>query len=125
MVLIATFRIPGAAVGGFFSLLLSRAAPITTLCGGISTVACFFCGTAFVLTGAILLVDYPLTHFLWVILSFFVAFTASALSPTTAPGLPSQSSSSSPFQPGIKQALKPLALSPTFGFPAVWRLPSP
>jgi multidrug resistance protein MdtO len=74
MLLIVTFRIPGATVGGFFSLLLSREAPITTLRGGISTVACFLFGTAFVLAGAILLVDYPLTHFLWVILSFFVAF---------------------------------------------------
>ena len=74
MVLIVTFRLPGAAVGGFFSLLLSREAPITTLRGGISTVAMFLSGTAFVLTGAILLVNYPLTHFLWVILSFFVAF---------------------------------------------------
>jgi multidrug resistance protein MdtO len=74
MLLIVTFRLPGAATGGFFSLLLSREAPITTLRGGISTVASFLCGTAFVLTGAILLVGYPLTHFLWVILSFFVAF---------------------------------------------------
>ncbi len=74
MLLIVTFRLPGAAVGGFFSLLLSREAPITTLRGGISTVASFLCGTAFLLTGAILLVDYPLTHFLWVIFSFFVAF---------------------------------------------------
>jgi multidrug resistance protein MdtO len=74
MVLIVTFRLPGAAVGGFFSLLISREAPITTLRGGISAVASFLCGTAFLLTGAILLVDYPLTHFLWVIFSFFVAF---------------------------------------------------
>ena len=74
MLLIVTFRLPGAAVGGFFSLLISREAPITTLRGGISTVASFLCGTAFLLTGAILLVDYPLTHFLWVMFSFFVAF---------------------------------------------------
>lgn len=74
MVLIVTFRLPGAAVGGFFSLLLSREAPITTLRGGITTVAMFLCGTALVLTGAVLLVDYPLTHFLWVILSFLIAF---------------------------------------------------
>jgi len=74
MLLIVTFRLPGAAVGGFFSLLISREAPITTLRGGIGTVASFLCGTAFLLTGAILLVDYPLTHFLWVTLSFFVAF---------------------------------------------------
>src|ERR1700722_2673110 len=74
MLLIVTFRLPGAAVGGFFSLLLSREAPITTLRGGISIVASFLSGTAFLLIGAILLVDYPLTHFLWVTFSFFVAF---------------------------------------------------
>jgi multidrug resistance protein MdtO len=74
MLLIVTFRLPGAAVGGFFSLLISREAPITTLRGGISTVASFLFGTAFLLTGALLLVNYPLTHFLWVIVSFFVAF---------------------------------------------------
>lgn len=74
MLLIVTFRLPGAAVGGFFSLLISREAPITTLRGGIATVASFLCGTAFLLTGAILLVDFPLSHFLWVIFSFFVAF---------------------------------------------------
>jgi multidrug resistance protein MdtO len=74
MLLIVTFRLPGAAIGGFFSLLISREAPITTLRGGIGTVASFLCGTTFLLTGSILLVDYPLTHFLWVIFSFFVAF---------------------------------------------------
>jgi multidrug resistance protein MdtO len=74
MLLIVTFRIPGATVGGFFSLLLSREAPVTTLRGGISIVASFLSGTAFLLIGAFLLVGYPLTHFLWVILSFFVAF---------------------------------------------------
>ncbi len=74
MLLIVTFRIPGAAIGGFFSLLLSREEPITTLRGGIGIIASFLCGTALVLTGAILFVDYPLTHVLWVILSFFIAF---------------------------------------------------
>jgi multidrug resistance protein MdtO len=74
MVLIVTFRIPGAVTGGFFSLILSREAPITTLRGAISTVASFLCGTALVLIGAFLLVGYPLTHFLWVIFTFFIAF---------------------------------------------------
>ena len=74
MLLIVTFRLPGAAVGGFFSLLISREEPITTLRGGIGVVGSFLFGTAFVLIGAIPLVDYPLTHFLWVVLSFFVAF---------------------------------------------------
>jgi multidrug resistance protein MdtO len=74
MLLIITFRIPGAAVGGFFSLLLSRESPVTTLKGGVSIIVAFLSGLVFLLVGAILLVDYPITHFLWVIGSFFVAF---------------------------------------------------
>ncbi len=74
MLLIVTFRLPGAAVGGFYSLLLSRDSPTTTLRGGLSTLAAFIIGLVFVLLGAILFVDYPLTHFLWVIVSFFLAF---------------------------------------------------
>ena len=74
MLAIITFRIPGAATGGFFSLLVSRESPVTTLKGGVSIVVAFLSGLAFLLAGAILLVDYPITHFLWVIGSFFVAF---------------------------------------------------
>ena len=74
MLCIVTFRLPGAAVGGFFSLLVSRDSPNTTLRGGLATLAWFVSGLVFVLLGAILFVDYPLTHFLWVIVSFFIAF---------------------------------------------------
>lgn len=74
MLAIITFRIPGAATGGFFSLLVSRESPVTTFKGGVSIVVAFLSGLAFLLAGAILLVDYPITHFLWVIGSFFVAF---------------------------------------------------
>ncbi len=81
MLLITTFRIPGAASGGFFALLVSRDSPKASLRGGITSIIAYFAGLAFVLCGAMLFVDYPLTHFLWVILSFFVAFfSISALS---------------------------------------------
>jgi multidrug resistance protein MdtO len=81
MLLITTFRIPGAASGGFFALLVSRDSPKASLRGGITSIVAYFAGLAFVLCGAMLFVDYPLTHFLWVILSFFVAFfSISALS---------------------------------------------
>ncbi len=74
MLLIVTFRLPGAAVGGFYSLLVPRDTLITTVRGGLSLVLAFGTGLAFVLLGAILFVDYPLTHFLWVVVSFFMAF---------------------------------------------------
>ncbi|MGI4757603.1 MAG: hypothetical protein ACRYGF_12240, partial [Janthinobacterium lividum] len=81
MLLITVFRIPGAASGGFFALLVSRDSPRASLRGGITSVLSYLAGLVFVLGGALLFVDYPLTHFLWVVLSFFVAFfSISALS---------------------------------------------
>ena len=74
MLLIVTFRLPGAAVGGFYSLLVPRDTLITTLRGGLSLLLAFAAGLAFLLLGAMLFVDYPLTHFLWVVVSFFIAF---------------------------------------------------
>ena len=74
MLLIVTFRLPGAAVGGFYSLLVPRDTLITTLRGGLSLILAFGAGLGFLLLGAILFVDYPLTHFLWVVGSFFIAF---------------------------------------------------
>ena len=74
MLVITTFSLPNAAAGGFFCLLVPRDTPSTTLKGGLNSLAAFFVSMAFVLLGAILLVDYPLTHFLWVIGSFFIAF---------------------------------------------------
>ena len=74
MLLIVTFRLPGAAVGGFYSLLVPRDTLITTLRGGLSLILAFGAGLGFLLLGAMLFVDYPLTHFLWVVGSFFIAF---------------------------------------------------
>ena len=74
MFFIMIFQLPGASVGGFYSLLLSRESPFTTARGGFTILSAFVLGLAFVLIGAILFVGYPITHFLWVIGSFFVAF---------------------------------------------------
>ena len=81
MILITIFRIPGAASGGFFAFLVPRDSPRAALRGGLSSIAAYSVGLAFVLGGALLFVNYPLTHFLWVIGSFFLAFfSISALS---------------------------------------------
>ena len=79
MLIIMTFRIPGAATGGFYSLLLSRDAPTATLKGAAGTVVSFAVALVFVLSGTMLFIDYPLTHFLWVVGSLFVGFYAIAV----------------------------------------------
>ena len=81
MLLIMTFRIPGAAVGGFFSLLLPRDSPLTTARSAATIFKAFGLALSFALLGAMLLVDYPITHLVWVVSSFFLGFYAlSALS---------------------------------------------
>ncbi len=76
MLVIVTFRLPGAAVGGFYSLLLPRESPSATAKSAVALLLAFGSSMAFVVTGTMLFVNYPLTHFLWVIGSFFVGFTA-------------------------------------------------
>lgn len=76
MLVIMTFRLPGAAVGGFYSLLLPRESLTTTARSALAILTSFGASFVFSLVGAMLFVDYPLTHFLWVIVSFFVAFFA-------------------------------------------------
>ncbi len=76
MLVIVTFRIPGAAVGGFFSLLLPRDSPHATAKSAVALLAVFATSLAFVVTGTMLFINYPLTHFLWVVASFFIGFAA-------------------------------------------------
>jgi multidrug resistance protein MdtO len=74
MLLIMTFRIPGAALGAYYAFVLPRDGPLATFKAALISVAAFVCGTAVVLLGVILFIDSPVTHFLWVIASLFLSF---------------------------------------------------
>ena len=76
MLVIVTFRLPGAAVGGFYSLLLPRDSPHATAKSAVALLAAFASSFGLVVIGTMLFIDYPLTHFLWVIGSFFLGFAA-------------------------------------------------
>ncbi len=76
MLVIVTFRLPGAAVGGFYSLLLPRNSPHATAKSAIVLLASFAASFGLVVIGTMLFIDYPLTHFLWVGGSFFLGFAA-------------------------------------------------
>lgn len=76
MLVIVTFRLPGAAVGGFYSLLLPRDSPHATAKAAVALLAAFGASLAVVTIGTMLFIDYPLTHFLWVVGSFFIGFAA-------------------------------------------------
>lgn len=76
MILVMTFRIPGAALAGYYTLLLSRESPRATLAGAVELIVAFAAGGVYVLLSALLFFGSPVLHFLWVVVSFFVVFLA-------------------------------------------------
>jgi multidrug resistance protein MdtO len=74
MLLVMTFRLPGGFLGAVFTLFLSRENPVATFSAGLKTVVAFLSATAYTAFTVLILIDDPLTHFLWVALSLFLSF---------------------------------------------------
>ncbi|HMH11831.1 MAG TPA: FUSC family protein [Edaphobacter sp.] len=74
MLLVMTFRIPNGYLGAIFALMLSRENPTATFRAGFRTVLVFLIGTVYTALSVRILVDDPLTHFLWVVGSIFISF---------------------------------------------------
>lgn len=74
MLVVMTFRIPSGFLAAIFTLFLSRENPTATLRSGFRAMVAFAVAAAYTFLGIMLLVDDPLTHFLWIIGTLFVAF---------------------------------------------------
>lgn len=74
MVLIMVFRMPGAALGAYFPILLSRDSPHATLRAAFRTSWVCTLGTAELLLGAMMLIANPFTHLLWVFGNLLLVF---------------------------------------------------
>jgi multidrug resistance protein MdtO len=74
MILVMTFRLPGGFLGAIFTIFLSRENPTATFRAGFRTVAAFLIATAYTAFGVMILIDDPMTHFLWVAFSLFLSF---------------------------------------------------
>ena len=74
MVLVMTFRIPYGFLGAIYTIFLSRESPSVTLQAGIRTVVVYGIATVYTIVGIMTMVDDPLTHFLWIAISLFLAF---------------------------------------------------
>lgn len=71
---IMTFRIPGAAIAAYYTLLLARESPATTFRGAVTVMGAYLVAGVYSLVSVWLFMDYPLTHFLWVVVSLFLCF---------------------------------------------------
>jgi multidrug resistance protein MdtO len=74
MVLVMTFRVPFGYLAALAPLLLSRENPAATLRSFIGIAIISTVSALYAIGGVMLLVDEPLTHFLWVATSAFLAF---------------------------------------------------
>lgn len=74
MLVIMTFHLPSGALGGFFALLFSRQDFRATLQQGIILALCFTLGTVYVILTLTMVVDSPVSHFLWVLASLYLCF---------------------------------------------------
>jgi multidrug resistance protein MdtO len=74
MLVVMTFQIPLGFQGAVFTLFLTRENPTATFRAGLNTVLGFLAGTTYTLLSVMLLIDDPLTHFLWVAISLSISF---------------------------------------------------
>ena len=74
MVLVMTFRLPYGFLGAIFTMFLSRENPKATLRSGIKLLVIYAIGTLYTIVGVMATIGDPLTHFLWITTSIFLAF---------------------------------------------------
>jgi multidrug resistance protein MdtO len=74
MIIIETFRIPGAYVGALTAFLFSRENLVATARSAIYMMVAFLVGALFIPIGARFLASTPETHFFWVGCSLFLVF---------------------------------------------------
>jgi multidrug resistance protein MdtO len=74
MVLVMTFRVPYGFLAALAPFFLSRENPQATLQSFIGIVIVSAAAALYAISGAILLLDDPLTHLLWIATSAFLAF---------------------------------------------------
>jgi len=74
MVLVMVFRIPSAALGAVFPLLISRESAQDARKSALRLGVACIVGTAEIILGGMLTAGSPFLHFIWVIASLFAAF---------------------------------------------------
>jgi uncharacterized membrane protein YccC len=74
MLLVMTFKLPYGFLAIFYALAIARDNPHATIRNGFRIIFANLAGTALLIAGVILLIDHPLTRFLFVAFTFFAAF---------------------------------------------------
>ncbi len=81
MLLVMTFQIPNGFLGAIYTLFLSRENPNVTLIAGVRTTIVYGLAGVYTIVGVMTMIDDPLTHFLWITVSLFIAFYVISILP--------------------------------------------
>jgi multidrug resistance protein MdtO len=74
MLLVMTFRIPGGFLGAIFTVFITRENPSATFFSGFKSILAFLTATIFAAVTVTMMLDEPLTHYLWVFMCLLVSF---------------------------------------------------
>jgi len=74
MLIVMIFRIPSGFLAAIFTLFITRENPSATFQSGVRAVIAFAIAAAYTIGGIAMLGADPLTHFLWVVVTLFIAF---------------------------------------------------
>ena len=74
MLLVMTFKSPYGFLGAIYTLFLSRENPSVTWTAGVRTAIVYSLAMVYTIIGVMTMIDDPLTHFLWIVVSLFLAF---------------------------------------------------
>lgn len=81
MYLVMTFQLPGGFVAAIYAIVLSRESPGATLRSGLRNAIAATAAMVYTTLSVAMLVDDPLTHFLWIMGTLFLAFFAMRVIP--------------------------------------------
>lgn len=76
MLMIMSFHLVGAGIAGVYTLIVSRESPQATFRSAWIMLVSYLFGTVYLVVGLLLFINYPLTHFLWVVVNLFLSFYA-------------------------------------------------
>ena len=87
MSLIMTFRLPNGFIAALYTFVLSRESPAATLRSGVRIAIAATAGMVYTILSISMMVDDPLTHYLWVMGTLFLSFLAMRIIPEFGAGL--------------------------------------
>jgi len=74
MIVVMTFRVPYGFLAGIYTFFISRESLSLTLRSGVRTAVMYVVATLYTIVGVMTMVGDPVTHFLWITISLFLAF---------------------------------------------------